>query len=90
MSVSTIEVTDFAAARLLTARGASRIDAPSVSNLHKSMGQQSNKIEKRRSRLAYIERKKVKANEAAVLRAPKKKAAPKKKEAAPVAEAAAE
>ena len=41
------------------------------------MGQQTNKIQKRRRRLAYIERKKVKAK-AAVTKPAKKKAAPKK------------
>ena len=53
------------------------------------MGQQSNKIQKRRRRLAYVERLKVKAKEAAVAKAPKKKPAAKKKAepvAAPVAE----
>ena len=50
------------------------------------MGQQSNKVQKRRRRLDYIERKKVKAKEAAVTRAPKKKSAPRKKEAVPAAE----
>lgn len=54
------------------------------------MGQQSNKIQKRRRRLAYLERQKVKAKEAAVTRAPKKKAAPKKKEAAAEAAPAGE
>lgn len=43
------------------------------------MGQQSNKIEKRRRRLAYLERQKVKAKEAAVLRPVRKKSAAKKK-----------
>jgi hypothetical protein len=48
------------------------------------MGQQSNKIQKRRRRLDYLERQKVKAKEAAVLRPTKKKPAVKKKaEAAP-------
>jgi hypothetical protein len=53
------------------------------------MGQQSNKIQKRRRRLAYLERQKVKAKEAAVTKAPKKKPAAKKK-AEPVAAPAAE
>jgi hypothetical protein len=49
------------------------------------MGQQTNKIQKKRRRLAYIERKKIKAKEAAVTKAaPKKKPVAKKKaEAAP-------
>ncbi|MEZ0255421.1 MAG: hypothetical protein ACAI37_09080 [Chthoniobacter sp.] len=43
------------------------------------MGQQSNKIQKRRRRLAYLERQKVKAKVAATTKpAAKKKAAPKK------------
>ncbi|MEA3213033.1 MAG: hypothetical protein QOE70_6090 [Chthoniobacter sp.] len=46
------------------------------------MGQQTNKIQKRRRRLNYLERLKVKAKETAVAKAPKKKAAPKKKDAA--------
>ena len=53
------------------------------------MGQQSNKIQKRHRRLAYVERLKVKAKEAAVTKAPKKKPAAKKKAesaAAPAAE----
>ena len=50
------------------------------------MGQQSNKVQKRRRRLDYIERKKLKAKAAAVAKPVKKKAAPKK---APVAETAA-
>ncbi len=56
------------------------------------MGQQTNKIQKRRRRLDYLARQKAKTKEAAVLRAPKKKAAPKKKEkeAAAAAEAPAE
>ncbi|MGB8167162.1 MAG: hypothetical protein WCF18_06695 [Chthoniobacteraceae bacterium] len=57
------------------------------------MGQQSNKIQKRRRRLAYLERQKIKAKEAAVTKAPKKKPAAKKKEkveAAPEAATAAE
>ncbi len=53
------------------------------------MGQQTNKIEKRRRRLNYLERKKIKAKAVAVAKpAPKKKAAPKK-EKAPAAETAA-
>ena len=57
------------------------------------MGQQTNKIQKRRRRLAYLERKKVKAKQVTPVKAPKKKAAPKKKEkveAAPEAAPAAE
>jgi hypothetical protein len=50
------------------------------------MGQQLNKIQKRRRRLNYLERKAAKAKESAVTKPVKKKAAPKK--AAPVAEAA--
>ena len=53
------------------------------------MGQQSNKIQKRRRRLAYIERKKVKAKEVTIAKGAKKKPAAKKKAepvAAPVAE----
>ena len=53
------------------------------------MGQQSNKVEKRRRRLAYIERLKVKAKAAAATKPAKKKAAPKKA-AAPAEAAAAE
>lgn len=50
------------------------------------MGQQTNKIQKRRRRLDYLERQKVKAAAAQVKGAAKKKAAPKKKaEAAPSA-----
>ena len=52
------------------------------------MGQQTNKIQKRRRRLAYIERKKVKALTAAV-RKPVKKKAPAKKKASAAAPAAA-
>jgi hypothetical protein len=44
------------------------------------MGQQTNKIQKRRRRLAYLERQKIKAKAAAVKPA-KKKAAPKKEKA---------
>ena len=52
------------------------------------MGQQSNKVQKRRRRLAYIERQKVKAKAAATTKiAANKKASPKK---AATAEAAAE
>ena len=55
------------------------------------MGQQLNKIQKRRRRLAYLERQKIKAKAAAVAKpAAKKKPAPVKKEKAPAAEAAAE
>ena len=43
------------------------------------MGQQSNKIQKRRRRLAYLERQKIKAKVAATTKpVAKKKAAPKK------------
>jgi hypothetical protein len=52
------------------------------------MGQQSNKVQKRRRRLAYLDRKKAKAKAAAIAKpAAKKKPAPKKEKAA---EAAAE
>ena len=44
------------------------------------MGQQTNKIQKRRRRLAYIERKKVKALTSSI-RKPLKKKAPAKKKA---------
>jgi hypothetical protein len=54
------------------------------------MGQQSNKIQKRRRRLDYIERQKVKAKEAAVMRPVKKKPAVKKKSDAAPAPLAAE
>ncbi len=50
------------------------------------MGQQTNKIQKRRRRLDYIERKKVKAKAAVTVKPAKKKAAPKKA-AAPAAAA---
>ena len=53
------------------------------------MGQQTNKIQKRRRRLAYIERKKVKALTSAVRKPLKKKAPAKKKTAAPAAAVAA-
>ena len=43
------------------------------------MGQQTNKIQKRRRRLAYIERKKVKALTASVRKPVRKKPAAKKK-----------
>ena len=43
------------------------------------MGQQTNKIQKRRRRLAYIERKKVKALTATVRKPVKKKVPAKKK-----------
>jgi hypothetical protein len=67
----------------------SRTDTPSfLTNLRKIMGQQSNKIQKRRRRLAYLERQKVKAKEAAILRPVRKKVTSKKKaETAPVAAA---
>lgn len=46
------------------------------------MGQQTNKIQKRRRRLAYLERLKVKSKAAPVTaKAVKKKAAPKKEKA---------
>ena len=51
------------------------------------MGQQTNKIQKRRRRLAYIERKKVKALTSSV-RKPLKKKAPAKKKAVAAAPAA--
>ena len=70
----------------MTGCGAALTDSPSVSNLQILMGQQSNKVQKRRRRLDYIERKKVTAKEAAVTRAPKKKSAPRKKEAVPATE----
>jgi hypothetical protein len=50
------------------------------------MGQQNNKIEKRRRRLAYVERLKVKAKAAATAKPAKKKAAPKKAAAVAAAE----
>jgi len=51
--------------------------------LHKKlMGQQTNKIQKRRRRLAYLERRKVKAKVASV-KPVRKKATKKKAEAAP-------
>ncbi len=56
------------------------------------MGQQSNKIIKRRRRLAYIERKKTKGFELAAAAKPKAKKAPaakKEKAAAPAPEPAA-
>jgi hypothetical protein len=53
------------------------------------MGQQTNKIQKRRRRLAYLERKKVKALTASVRKPLKKKAPAKKKAVAvPVADPA--
>ncbi len=53
------------------------------------MGQQTNKIQKRRRRLAYIERKKIKALTSSVRKPLKKKAPAKKKAAAPAAPVAA-
>jgi hypothetical protein len=54
------------------------------------MGQQLNKIQKRRRRVAYLERQKLKAKAAAVAKpAAKKKPAPKKEKAV-AAETAAE
>lgn len=64
----------------LTAGGASRTDT--LHSKHFFMGQQLNKIQKRRRRVAYIERKTAKAKEAAVVKPVKKKAAPKKTAAA--------
>ena len=52
------------------------------------MGQQLNKIQKRRRRLNYIERKAAKAKETAAVKPVKKKVAPKKAAPAPAAEAA--
>lgn len=49
------------------------------------MGQQSNKIQKRRRRAAYVERLKVKAKTAAAAKPVRKKAAPKKAAAAEAA-----
>jgi hypothetical protein len=57
----------------------------SITAVHKFMGQQTNKIQKRRRRLAYVERKKIAAKVKAKPVA--KKAAAKK--AAPAAPAAA-
>ena len=48
------------------------------------MGQQSNKVQKRRRRLAYLERLKTKAKAAAASKPAKKKAAPKKAAAAEI------
>jgi hypothetical protein len=75
----------------LTALNASRIHpTPATSTTTFLMGQQTNKIEKRRRRLNYLERQKIKAKAAAAAKpaAKPKKAAPKKEkaEAAPVAE----
>lgn len=51
------------------------------------MGQQTNKIQKRRRRLAYLERLKVKSKATPVkAKAVKKKAAPKKEKAPAAAE----
>ena len=71
--------------RPLTACGSS-LNKPALT-LHKFMGQQTNKIQKRRRRLDYIERKKVKALTSSV-RKPLKKKAPAKKKAAAAAPAA--
>ena len=74
----------------LTACGASRSHSPPLlpkPSIH-PMGQQSNKVQKRRRRIAYLERKKAKAKVTAASKPAKKKAAPKKA-AAPAAEAAA-
>ena len=46
------------------------------------MGQQTNKIQKRRRRLNYLERKKAKAKAPVTAKPAKKKAAPKKAAAA--------
>ena len=46
------------------------------------MGQQTNKIQKRRRRLAYLDRKADKAKAAAASKPAKKKVAPKKEKAA--------
>lgn len=46
------------------------------------MGQQSNKVQKRRRRIAYLERQKAKAKAAAITKPAKKKAAPKKEKPA--------
>ena len=54
------------------------------------MGQQTNKIQKRRRRLAYVERLHAKAKTAAVIKSVKKKPAVKKKEKAVAAAPAAE
>lgn len=68
----------------------SLLSLPFPANPQFPMGQQSNKVIKRRRRIAYLERKKVKAKEAVVVKPkPRRAAAPKKKEApkaAPVAE----
>ena len=72
----------------LTGGRASLTDTPSNLTSEPIMGQQSNKIQKRRRRLAYLERLKIKAKESAVTKAPKKKPAAKKK-AEPVAVPAA-
>jgi hypothetical protein len=53
------------------------------------MGQQLNKIQKRRRRLNYLERKAAKAKENAVIKPVKKKAAPKKAPATAAAPAPA-
>ena len=50
------------------------------------MGQQLNKIQKRRRRIAYLERKKAKSKEAAALKPKTRRVA--KKATAPAAEAA--
>jgi hypothetical protein len=49
------------------------------------MGQQSNKIQKRRRRLDYLERQKLKTKAAAAAKHVRKKAAPKKVAAAELA-----
>jgi hypothetical protein len=56
--------------------------------LQKLMGQQTNKIQKKRRRLAYLERKKAKAKVATIKPVKKKAPARKKAEAAPAAVAA--
>ena len=52
------------------------------------MGQQTNKIQKKRRRLAYLERQKAKAKVAAIKPVKKKAPAKKKAEVMPVAAAA--
>jgi len=54
------------------------------------MGQQTNKIQKRRRRLAYLERKKAKAKATTIKPVKKKAPARKKAEPAPAIEPAAE
>lgn len=68
-------------------QSASRTHSPSTSKTKLLMGQQTNKIQKRRRRLAYLERKKAKAKVATIK--PVKKKAPAKKKAEPAAAAPA-